>query len=218
MRASSRSRPSDKWRRVSTPTPTSGRPAAGCRPAPRTPPGSGGWRANTTDSKSLPAIRPMSPQVESASRSSTTAPRRPPDARPSSTQAYASAVEIETGGVSSSAGAEGRGGSRSNRSPCAQAERERRTREKERNVAAELGRELQQLVAGNGIAGEPVHREQRGRRVARAAAQTRAHRNPLGRAEVHGEAVSGRRKHRGRRANREVVGGGTHSPPLRPRS
>ena len=146
-----------RWRTGSSPSRSSGRPAAGCRPAPRTPPGSRGGGAKTGDSKSLPAMRPMSPQRDKASRSSATAPRRPADCRAASTQPYASAVATPIGGVTRSTGAAGNGRQPKQALSAAPAERERRAGQEERHVAAEARGELEQLVARHGAVGQLVH-------------------------------------------------------------
>ncbi len=113
--------PSDRRRRGSSPSRSSGRPAGGCRPAPRTRRGWPGTRSNTGDSKSLPAIRPMSPQRESASRSSATAPRRPADLpRRVHPAVRLGGADADRSASRSSAGAAGSGGSRSSRSPWPQ--------------------------------------------------------------------------------------------------
>jgi hypothetical protein len=70
-------------------------------------------------------------------------------------------------------------------------ERQRHAGGTERHVTAELGRKLQDLVPGNRVAGEGVHRMQCRRTVTRAAAQSGRYRDALGEPDAHAKPSTG---------------------------
>ena len=165
----------------------------------------GGCRANTGDSKSLPAIRPMSPHPANASRSSAT--------DPAASHALPSFVDPAIGFRASDRDwrreqQHGRDRERWQAQqplPVSPRQGERRPGQEERHVAAEPGGKLEQLVTGNGIAGKLIDPDQCSRPVARSAAQPRAHRNPLFQTQVHPKPPTGGLEDHAGRAHRQVL-------------
>ena len=91
------------------------------------------------------------------------------------------------------------------RSPRFQAKRERSSGAEERNIAAEAGGQLQQLVARYGVTCQPIRGMECRGGIAGPTAETGSNRNALGEREVDREPVSDRLEHSRGGLHRQIL-------------